>query len=92
MIQWVRFRHRITAPKPPANTFSVNQLCERYGVSKGVVYYWIDRGIIAVEQRKHNTPYAIRIDDESDKLLREWVNQSAHLPPSSQTQTVRGAL
>ena len=88
MIQWVRFKHRIPAPKPPANTFSVNQLCERYGVSKGVVYYWIDRVVIAAEQRKHNAPYAITIDDESDRLLRQWVTQSAHLPQSSQTQTL----
>lgn len=92
MIQWVRHKHRIPAPKRPANTFSVGQLCERYGVSKGVVYYWIDCGIIAAEQRKHNTPYAITIDEESDMLLREWVTQSAHLHPSSQTQTVQGAL
>ena len=92
MIQWVRFRHRIPAPKPPAHTLSVNQLCERYGVSKGVVYYWIDCGVIAAEQRKKNTPYAIAINDESDKILREWVAQSAHLPQPSSTKTVRGAL
>ena len=92
MIQWVRHKHRIPAPKLPANTFSVGQLGERYGVSKGVVYYWIDRGVVVAEQRKHNAPYAITIDDESDRRLREWVAQSAHLPPSSQTQTVRGAL
>jgi len=92
MIQWVRHKHRIPAPKLPANTFSVGQLGERYGVSKGVVYYWIDRGVVVAEQRKHNAPYAITIDDESDRRLRDWVAQSAHLPPSSQTQTVRGAL
>ena len=92
MIQWVRHKHRIPPPGLPANTFSVGQLCEQYGVSKGVVYYWIDRGVIAAEQRKHNAPYAITIDGESDRRLREWVTQSAHLPPSSQTQTVQGAL
>jgi DNA invertase Pin-like site-specific DNA recombinase len=92
IIRWVRHKHRIRAPKLPANTFSVGQLCERYGVSKGVVYYWIDRGVIGAEQRKHNARYAITIDGESDRRLREWVAQSAHLPPSSQTQTVRGAL
>ena len=92
IIRWVRHKHRIPSPKRPAGTFSVGQLCERYEVSKSVVYYWIDRGIIAAEQRKHNAPYAITIDDESDGRLRKWVVQSAHLPPSSQTQTVRGAL
>jgi hypothetical protein len=92
MIKWVRHKHRIPAPMPPADTFSVGQLCERYGVSKGVVYYWIDCGVIAADQRKHNTPYVITIDDHSDRRLREWVTQSAHLPQSSPTQTVRGAL
>jgi hypothetical protein len=92
MIQWVRYTHRIPAPKPPANTFSVKQVCERYGVSKDVVHYWIDRGVIAAEQRKHDTPYAITIDDDSDRRTREWIAQSVHLPRSSQTQTGRGAL
>jgi len=92
MIKWIRYKHRIPAPKPPANSFSVSQLCERYGVSHWVVHYWIDRGVIAAEQRKHNTPYAITINDESDQILREWVTQSVHIPQSSPTQTVRGAL
>lgn len=92
MIKWLRYKHRIPAPQPPDDTLSVGQLCERYCVSHWVVHYWIDRGLIAAEQRKPNTPYAITIDDESDKFLREWVTQSAHLHPSSRTQTARGAL
>jgi len=92
MIKWIRYKHRILAPHPPVNTLSVGQLCERYGVSHWVVHYWIERGLITANQRKPNTPYAIKIDDESDKLLREWVAHSARIHPSSQTRTVRGAL
>ena len=87
MIKWLRYKHQIPAPQPPDDTLSVRQVCERYGVSHWVVYYWIDRGAIAAEQHKPNTPYSLTISNESDKLLREWVAQSAHLHPSSLTGT-----
>jgi Helix-turn-helix domain len=33
-------------------TLTVNQVCDRYGVSMHVVYYWIERGHISAQQRK----------------------------------------
>ena len=51
------------------------------------VHYWIERGIVAAAQRKRNAPYAITIDDNVDRRLRKWVASSAHLHPSSPTQT-----
>lgn len=86
MIKWLRYKHRIPAPRPPDDTLNVHQLRERYGVSLWVVHYWIDRGVIAARQRKPNTPYAITIDEDCDQRLREWVANSSHLHPSSQTQ------
>jgi DNA invertase Pin-like site-specific DNA recombinase len=86
MIKWLRYKHRIPAPRPPNDTLNIHQLRERYGVSLWVVHYWIDRGVIAARQRKPNTPYAITIDQDSDQRLREWVANSSHLHPSSRTQ------
>jgi len=86
MIKWLRYKHRIPAPRPPNDTLNIHQLRERYGVSLWVVHYWIDRGVIAARQRKPNTPYAITIDQDSDQRLREWVANSSHLQPSSRTQ------
>jgi DNA invertase Pin-like site-specific DNA recombinase len=86
MIKWLRYKHRIPAPRPPDDTLNVHQLRERYGVSLWVVHYWIDCGVIAARQRKPNAPYAITIDEDSDQRLREWVANSSHLHPSSQTQ------
>jgi len=86
MIKWLRYKHRIPAPRPPNDTLNVHQLRERYGVSLWVVHYWIDRGVITARQRKPNTPYAITIDQDSDQRLREWVANSSHLHPSSRTQ------
>jgi DNA invertase Pin-like site-specific DNA recombinase len=87
MIKWLRYKNRIPAPRPPDHTYNVRQVCNRYGVSQWVVHYWIGRGVIAAKQRKPNSPYEISIDEVSDQLLREWIANSAHLPPSSQTQT-----
>ena len=87
MVKWLRYKHRIPAPRPAEHTLNVRQVCERYGVSVGVVHYWIERGIIDAQQRKPNAPYAITINDRSDRRLRQWVANSAHLPPPSRTQT-----
>jgi hypothetical protein len=87
MIKWVRYKHRIPAPRPPDHTYNVRQVCDKYGVSLWVVHYWISRGVITAKQRKPNAPYEIAIDEISDQLLREWIANSAHLHPSSQTQT-----
>jgi DNA invertase Pin-like site-specific DNA recombinase len=87
MIQWLRYKHRIPAPRPAKDTLSVRQVRERYGVSLWVVHYWIGRGLVTAQQRKPNAPYAISIDDTSDQFLREWVAHSAHLHPSFQKPT-----
>lgn len=84
MIQWLRYKHRIPAPRPAKDTLNVRQVRERYGVSLWVVHYWIGRGLVTAQQRKPNAPYAISIDDTSDQFLRDWVAHSAHLHPSSQ--------
>jgi DNA invertase Pin-like site-specific DNA recombinase len=87
MIKWVRYKHHIPAPRPPDHTYNVRQVCDRYSVSLWVVHYWIGRGVVTAKQRKPNAPYEISIDEVSDQLLREWIANSAHLHPSSQTQT-----
>ena len=88
MVRWVRFKHRIPSPSLSPGTLTANQICERYGVSRWVVYYWIEHGIVSAAQRRPNRPYGITIDDDADLRLREWVANSGHLRPSSPTQTV----
>jgi DNA invertase Pin-like site-specific DNA recombinase len=83
MISWIRYKHRISGPSSPAGTLTVNQVCERYGVSMHVVYYWIERGHISALRRKPGLPYAITITDTTDRALREWVATSSRI---SQTQ------
>jgi DNA invertase Pin-like site-specific DNA recombinase len=88
MIRWIRHKHRIPSRPLPAGTLNVTAVRARYGVSLWVVHYWIERGIVSAAHRKPNTPYAITIDDDVDRRLREWVANSGHLHRSSPTQTV----
>lgn len=84
-IKWLRYKHRIPAPRPPEGSLNVRQVCKRYGVSHWVVHYWIERGIVSAAHHKPNAPYAITIDDKLDQRLRTWVANSAHLHPLSPT-------
>ena len=86
-VKWLRYKHRIPAPKPPPGTLNVRQVREKYGVSLWVVHYWIERGIISAAHRTRNAPYVITIDEKTDRRLRQWVVNSAHLHPSSPTTT-----
>jgi hypothetical protein len=84
MISWIRYKHRISGPLRPAGTLTITEVCERYGVSMHVVYYWIERGHVSGHQRKPGAPYAITITDRTDRELTEWVATSSRI---SQTQT-----
>ena len=79
MISWIRYKHHIPGPAVAAGTLTVRQVCQRYGVSRWVVYYWIDRGLIPAH-RKPGLPYAITITDTLDQQLREWVANSHRIP------------
>jgi DNA invertase Pin-like site-specific DNA recombinase len=85
MISWIRFKHRISGPSRPDGTLTVNQVCERYGVSIWVVYYWIERSLIPAQRRKSGLPYAVTITDATDRALREWIATSTRMPSHSQT-------
>ncbi len=86
-IRWIRYKHRISAPEPPAGSLSVRQVGERYGVSLWVVHYWIAHGIISPVRSRPKGPYAITIDAALDHCLRTWIANPGHLRPASPTLT-----
>ncbi len=80
MIRWVRYKHAI--PSPPAadaDGLSVEQMMIKFGVSRHVVYYWIERGHVSAHQRKPGTPYWIHLDSGDEQRLAEWVASSSRL-------------
>jgi DNA invertase Pin-like site-specific DNA recombinase len=88
MIQWVRYQYRIKGPqlKHP-DELTVEQVMEHFGVSRHVVYYWIERGHLQARQLKPGMPYWIRLDPEQEKALGDWVRNSSRLPAPQYSET-----
>jgi DNA invertase Pin-like site-specific DNA recombinase len=82
VINWIRHKNKIPSPlqtqKRP-NELTVNEVATKFGVSKGVVYYWISRNIIASRKLYPNSPYWITLTDEKEQELRRRIAESYKL-------------
>src|SRR5437762_5730175 len=80
IVQWIRWRYQI----PPAKLkkpeeLTVQQLAQRFGVSPGVVYYWIEHGIVRARRLNKTMPYWITLDASEEQKLRAWVHNSSRI-------------
>jgi hypothetical protein len=80
IVQWIRWRYQI----PPAKLkkpgeLTVQQLAQRFGVSPGVVYYWIEHGIVRTRRLNKTMPYWITLDAAEEQQLRDWVHNSSRI-------------
>lgn len=83
MIKWVRHRYQI--PTPMLMHFdeqTVDQMMEKFGVSRHVVYYWIKRDLVKARQLKRGMPYWITMNEDKERELHDRVRNS----PRIQTQ------
>jgi excisionase family DNA binding protein len=90
IIRWIRFRHRI----PPAvlrrpDELTVAQVAKRFGVSPGVVYYWIERGHLQARKVNAGSPYWITINESEEQKLQDWVRNSERIRIASPQPTFR---
>jgi DNA invertase Pin-like site-specific DNA recombinase len=96
IIRELRFTYRIPAPilrKP--EELNVAQVAEHFGVSQGVVYYWIERGQVQARRLNEGSPYWITLPATDEQRLREWVQNSKRIRPQvprSPRPTERGAI
>jgi len=84
IIQWIRWRYRIppvTLKKPEELT--VPQVAQQFGVSAGVVYYWIEHGIIVARRLNDGAPLWITLKAGDEQELRDWVRNSSKIPKIS---------
>ena len=52
MIGWIRYKHRIPAVELKRHDeLTVAEVAAKLGVSHGVVYYWIERGVVSARRR-----------------------------------------
>jgi len=80
MIQWIRGCHRI----PPAvlkkpEELTVQQAAKHFGVSDGLVYYWIEHRLIPARRLNGGMPYWITLNVAEEQKLRDWVRDSARI-------------
>jgi len=80
MIGWIRYKHRITTVelKRP-DELTVAEVASQFSVSPGVVYYWIERGILPARQQTANRPYWIAMTEAKAQELRSWVQSSKRI-------------
>jgi len=84
MIQWIRCRHRIPSPelkRPEEQT--VQQVAEKFGLNRGVVYYWIERGLLQARRKNRGSPYWISLDSDTEEKLESWVRNSSRIKHNS---------
>jgi hypothetical protein len=80
MIAWIRYKHSIPAPvRQRPGELTVPQVARKFHVSHGVVYYWIERGIISARQDGFNQPYWIALTQECEIELNRWVQNSSRI-------------
>jgi hypothetical protein len=70
---------------------TVSQLGERFGVSDGTVYAWIETGKLAARRGPANRLY-IPLPPEVEQHCRRLVSNSAHLPAETKIRTAGGAV
>ena len=88
MIKWVRYKYALPRPQfQRPDELSVEQMMEKFAVSRHVVYYWIERGIVEARQLKRGTPYWISLDATKEQALFEWVRNSSRIANGRDSET-----
>jgi hypothetical protein len=79
-IKWIRYKHRIPAPqlKLP-HELTVNDVAEKFRVSRGVVYYWINRDVLPARRLGDGHPYWITLTQAKANELQRWVQSSKRI-------------
>ena len=77
VIQWLRWRYQIpTATLKRPEDLTVQQVAKHFGVSAGVVYYWIQRSLLQARRLNRGMPYWVTLNPSDELKLREWVRNS----------------
>ncbi len=80
MIKWVRYRYLIPLPQlMRPDEMTVSQMMEKLGISRHVVYYWIERNVVKARRLNRRSPYWITVDQKKEQELRGWVRNSSRI-------------
>lgn len=79
-IKWIRHKHGIqTHQSKRPGEISVREAMGRFGVSRHVIYYWIDRGYVDSRKAQETKQYYLTIGPERARELRKRIESSYKL-------------
>jgi DNA invertase Pin-like site-specific DNA recombinase len=90
-IRWLRWRYRIGPSQPREGELTVTQVAERFGISDGTVYAWIETGKLAARRGPANRLY-IPFAPEVEQHCRHLVASSVHLPAETKIKAAGAAV
>ena len=92
-VQWIRWRHKISYPASYARDgeLTVTEIAQRFGISDGTVYAWIETGKLAVRRGPANRLY-IPYGPDVEQHCRQLVANSFHLPLETKIRAATGAV
>ena len=81
-IKWIRHKHNIPrADDRKTGELTVKEAAERLGVRPGVIYYWIDKGLIPGHRHNAGSPWFLAITPKIEKELARRIAQSTRMKP-----------
>lgn len=78
-INWIRHLHNIQGLFTKRKGLSVKEVADKLSVTPGIVYYWIERGILDAKKDAPGWPWDIQMDENKESELKERVSTSVHL-------------
>ena len=80
MIRWIRWRYQIPLARlKKSEELTVQQVAKQFGVSDGVVYYWIEHNVIQARRLNPGMPCWITLSAADERKLRDWVRNSTRI-------------
>ena len=79
-IKWIRHKHRIPALQLMLpHELTVDEVAKQFHVSRGVVYYWINRDVLLARRIGDGHPYWITLTETKADELQHWVQSSKRI-------------
>src|SRR5271167_2422273 len=84
MIRWIRWRYQIPLARlKKSEELTVQQVAKQFGVSDGVVYYWVEHRVIQARRLNPGMPCWITLTAADERKLRDWVRNSSRIQSDS---------
>ena len=91
-VRWLRHVHKIQVPSPLApEEVTVADVAATFGITEGVVYYWIKHGQLHARQDDRGR-WCVPFSVEVKQTCRQWLVASSRIKPPILDHTAGGAV